>query len=205
MNPRQFSLVLGTTLLSTLVACGVPTQSEPRTVDPTLVPNQLLSGSNPTPDQVATPPAGRRTRAYFVEENLLVSVHRTADGQTPRDRVRGALDLLTSGPSQAEQAAGLSTSIPAELRLSVTAINGRQATIDLVGELGNSPADELTLAVAQIVLTATAVDGIDTVRLTQKGNQIEAPLVDGSLTTEPLSAADYRSILAPQPTETSTE
>jgi hypothetical protein len=51
--------------------------------------------------------------------------------------------------------------------------------------------------VAQIVLTATNVIGINSVRLTLSGDPVEAPLPDGELTSEPLTAEDYAVFLTP--------
>ena len=50
---------------------------------------------------------------------------------------------------------------------------------------------------AQIVLTATSVPGVDAVRLTLSGAPVEAPLPSGELTSEPLNADDYATFLVP--------
>jgi len=55
-------------------------------------------------------------------------------------------------------------------------------------------------AVAQLVLTATSLQGVDAVRLTIGGDPVEAPLPTGELTSAPLTAADYAVFLtAPEP------
>ena len=199
-------MIKGLPLLASIVvlaaACGVPTQSEPVAVDPTLVPNQLLSGQSPEPRSIPALPTGERTVSYFVEEDRLVAVQRAADGGTRRDHLRHALRTLLGGPTVEEQAEGLSTSLPPELGLSVASIDKAEATIDLADQLRNLPTSDLIVAVAQIVLTATAVPGVESVRLTQRGRSIEAPLIDGSRTADPLTAATYQTLLARSPTTT---
>ncbi|HZB21324.1 MAG TPA: GerMN domain-containing protein, partial [Blastococcus sp.] len=58
-------------------------------------------------------------------------------------------------------------------------------------------------AVAQLVLTATSLQGVDAVQLTIGGEPVEAPLPTGELTSAPLTAADYAVFLtaaeAPSP------
>ena len=52
------------------------------------------------------------------------------------------------------------------------------------------------LAVAQLVLTATSVSGVDGVLLTLDGQPVEAPLPSGELTTGVLTGADYAALLS---------
>lgn len=192
--------LLLTFVLVLLAACGVPTQSKPEAVNPTSVPNQLLSAPSPEPSSAPVPPTGEHTVSYFVDEDRLVAVQRATAGGDQLDHLRHALRRLLEGPTVEEQANGLSTSLPADLGLSVSSLDQAEATIDLAEQLRNLPASELTIAVAQIVLTATAVPGVKSVRLTQQGRTVEAPLIDGSRTAKPLTAADYLPLLAPSPT-----
>ena len=52
---------------------------------------------------------------------------------------------------------------------------------------------------AQVVLTATSLPGVDAVRLTFAGNPVEAPLPSGELTSGALTAADYATFLTGSP------
>ena len=54
-------------------------------------------------------------------------------------------------------------------------------------------------AVAQIVLTATSVPGVDAVLLTLDGDPVEAPLPSGELTSAPLTETDYEPLLVAPP------
>ena len=57
--------------------------------------------------------------------------------------------------------------------------------------------DSNRLEVAQIVLTATSVPGVDAVLLELAGEPIEAPLPDGELADRPLTAQDYATATVP--------
>ncbi|WRL67265.1 GerMN domain-containing protein [Blastococcus brunescens] len=94
----------------------------------------------------------------------------------------------------------MSTVLTPEVRLSVSDLTDRVATIDL-GQPSAAPSGGAgRRAVAQIVLTATSIRGVDAVRLTIAGDPVEAPLPGGQLTSSPLTAADYASFLtAPEP------
>ncbi|MBM7790250.1 GerMN domain-containing protein [Tenggerimyces flavus] len=182
--------------LGGLAACGVSVDDEPHVVQPTAIPNGLLDRSPSTPTVSPAIPVGPATTSYFLEANRLVAVRRPDRDGTAPGKLRRAIHHLLAGPTDNEQAHGLSTAIPSDLELTVVSLRDGRATIDLTGTLPNPPAQNLTLAVAQIVLTATAVSGVGEVQLTQQGETIEAPLVDGSLTAEPLTAANYQMLLA---------
>ena len=61
-------------------------------------------------------------------------------------------------------------------------------------------ANKLPLAAGQVVLTATSVRGIERVQLVRAdGQPIEVPLPDGALTSLPLEARDYLSLVVGSP------
>ena len=62
------------------------------------------------------------------------------------------------------------------------------------GDLAPSPS-RLPLAVGQLVLTLSSIEGIDDVALTAAGSPIQAPLPGGALTDRPLRADDYAALL----------
>jgi spore germination protein GerM len=79
----------------------------------------------------------------------------------------------------------------------VAQLSDGTATIDIDGPDEAPSGGASRLAVAQIVLTATSVPGVDAVRLTLSGEPVEAPLPSGQLTSAPLTAADYAALLVP--------
>jgi spore germination protein GerM len=124
-------------------------------------------------------------------EGVLVGRPRDVEGATTRERLADLLAALEEGPSAAERTEQLSTLLTPEARLSVSELEQRTARIDLGLPAGAPSGDTGRRAVAQIVLTATSLPGVEAVRLTIAGNPVEAPLPTGELTSAPLTAADY--------------
>lgn len=174
------------------VGCGVPRDQAPTQVDRAEVPFGLLSEPSPPAAEDPEDPAGAgRPQAFFITDaDRLLGVPLEAG---PGALLPTAIAELSAGPDRSERSRGLGTAIPPGLTLSVTRLDRGTVTIDLQGEPG--PMGEQTpLAVAQIVLTATSVPGVERVVLTRQGEPLEAQLPDGGLTAAPLTARDYRTL-----------
>jgi spore germination protein GerM len=199
MRAALAGVVLG--LAVVLAGCGVPTGGEPTTIAPSDFPYALDAPSSvpaaPTPEVVEAPYG-----VFFVDATeVLVAQPRDVDGSTAEERLVDLLAALADGPTPSEQDARLSTRLPPDTGLSLSDLSGGTATIDL-DLLAQTPSGSTSRrAVAQIVLTATTVPGVDAVRLTVGGDPVEAPLPSGELTSAPLTAADYADFLTP-PTPT---
>lgn len=167
-------LVVGL-LAAALGACGVPTESAPEPLDSALV--------NQPP-----PPSDTGTGAslFFVRDGRLVPVSRAM----PTDD-RAHLLVLLTGVSEREAAAGLRSAIPATVRLRDVRRSGPQVTVDLSGDLGEASAEEQTLALAQIVFTATET-GARAVRLLVDGMTVQVPHADGTLDSSELGRSDFQ-------------
>jgi spore germination protein GerM len=76
---------------------------------------------------------------------------------------------------------------------------GDTVTVDLTAALVEVGGQEQILAVAQIVLTATAVPDVARVRLLLEGQAVEIPRADGTLTSDTLRSTDYEALLKPAP------
>ncbi len=178
--------------LAVLAGCGVPAGGEPTTIASTDVPYGLASPS-PTPMTTSPPEAKVDTsRVHWVTAaNTLVPRVREVSGASRRQRLAYLLDQLAAGPSAEERDEQLSTALPPEVRISVTALDDGTATIDLDGFTEAPVGGAGRRAVAQIVLTATSVPGVDSVLLELAGEPIEAPLPAGELTDRPLTEQDY--------------
>lgn len=184
-----------------LAGCGVPTGGEPSAIAPSEIPYGLTEPS-PTTAPSAVPEAVADTsRVHWISAaDTLVPRAREISGSARRERLASLLGQLAAGPSTDEQAEQLSSALPPEVRLRVTALEDGTATID-VDALGQVPAGSSTRrAVAQVVLTATSVPGVRAVLLELAGEPIEAPLPSGELTARPLTAQDYASFATPTPT-----
>lgn len=174
-----------------LAGCGVPTDTQPRAID--TVPYDLLSpaptASTDTPAPARVPPF-----VYFVEDDRLVRVETTEPTGDVVERTSQVLGVLSQGPGERERAAGLETALGQGTRLTVTGVEKGVAHIDVaVGDREPSPG-RYPLAVAQIVLSATSVPGVESVLMTRDGTPVELPLPGGVLTKLPVTAGDYESL-----------
>lgn len=184
--------------VAVVAGCGVPTGGEPSTIPPTDVPYGLAAPS-PSVTPTAPPEAnvdGSRVH-WLTTDGTLVPRVREVSGTTRRERLSYLLEQLAAGPTRDERDEQLSTSLPPEVRLSVTGLEGGTATIDLDSSAQAPAGVSGRRAVAQIVLTATSVPGVDAVLLELAGEPIEAPLPAGELTTGPLTAQDYAAFRTP--------
>ena len=102
------------------------------------------------------------------------------------------LESLFAGPNTEERDEGLDTAIPADVELlSTPRAVGQVLTVDVNDVFGALNTDSLQLAVAQIVNTATTIDGVQSVQLRIDGEPRVWPLGSGELTDRPLTAYDY--------------
>ena len=181
-------------------ACGIPTGGAPESIAPADIPYGLTS-TTPTPTQQTSPPPGsHEPRIYLVAaDEVLVPRGRAVEGETLEDRLEQLVDELAAGPSSAELEEELSTALPPDVRLSVTAVEAGTATIDITGGENSPSGLESRRAVGQIVLTVTSLPGIRASLLTRDGAPVEAPLPSNQLTSAPLEGEDYAALLTSPP------
>ena len=185
-----------TAVLAMVSACGVPTGGTPTTIAATDIPYGLAAPSATPTASPSADPQPAPVRIFLVGEgDVLVARPRDTDGSSRREQLEHLLTALAEGPTASERSEQLSTALSPEVRLTVAELSDDAVTIDIDGS-GEAPSGWASRrAVAQIVLTATSVPGVDAVRLTLSGAPVEAPLPSGELTSEPLTAADYSALL----------
>lgn len=172
---RRFGGLLAVLVLLLCAGCGVTTDDAPRPLD------EALGNQGP-----AFPEGGVGAPLYFVRDDRLVPVtRRTADNE------RSRLSALLAGVSEQEAAAGLRNAVPATVRLRGVSRTGPTLTVDLSGDLGEATAEEQTLALAQIVFTATEA-GPSAVRLLIDGVPVQVPRADGTLDSSELDREQFR-------------
>jgi len=181
---RSGWLVLVAVLIGT-VGCGIGPDSTPRDVAPnerSLTVNAVSDGDE----------AGGTSRIYLVapseagDPSLLRS--------TPRDVAPGPTPLLKSllaGPNPDELASRLVTNIPQETQLLSARSSGDVLFVDVTPEITELSGELLVLAVAQIVFTATEIDGVRAVRLRVDGQDQSWPKGDGATSEGELKVYDY--------------
>ncbi|MGD2042630.1 MAG: GerMN domain-containing protein [Acidimicrobiia bacterium] len=169
-----------------LVSCGIPLDAEPETVNVDVDGAPDVPG--PFPGDLAA------VSLYLVSDETLVRVTRdlpeTAD-------LESILASLFAGVTEPEARSNLRSSIPAGTEVIGIESEQNLARIDLSSEFAAVGGEEEILAVAQIVLTATSIDGIDLVAFQLEGVPTDAPVANGALSIEPVEAADYASLVSP--------
>jgi spore germination protein GerM len=164
--------------------CAIPTESVPEAL-----PGGVVSPVHDAPGE-GTPSPSPPATVFLVRAGCVVPVERTL----PRPDLDATLARLLDGPLEDEVAAGFRTAMPPGTELlSVRRVDGT-AHIDLSGAFVEVAGEEQILAVAQLVLTATGVPGIERARFALEGSSVEVPTADGTLVPGPLTADDYAAI-----------
>ena len=170
-------------LLSTLVmtGCALSPDAAPRDLpadERTLVPAQTATGGEAEgPDRIYLGAPG--------EDRLLRSVPR--DTATRQDLI----EILLAGPNEDELEQQYTTFLPANLELLDTYKQGTILFLDVSDELTELTGQPLSRALAQIVYTATELEGVERVQITVNGSPVSWPRPVGSNTASTLSVYDY--------------
>jgi hypothetical protein len=168
-----------------LGGCGVPVDGSPRE----LGPSRAAPGSDaPAPDRFG--PAVERL--YLVHDGRLVRVVRRVPA--PRTPAQMVEDLV-AGATRAEQQDGL-TSALSQMQIGGTTVSQRRAAVEIGGPPAAGGRSDEVLAYAQIVCTLTSQGAeVGTVSFTRDAQTLAVPRGDGSLSTEPLTIADYAGLI----------
>jgi spore germination protein GerM len=189
------TLLIGALLLALVgVACGVPADSSPQLLAESALPAELTDPGTTT--TTTEPPSFSVDQpVYFLDEtDLLAEVAREVP--SPVDS-REVLEVLFLGPTEEESdLESLRTAIPLETEILELEQTGDVLTIDLAaGSLEEIEGALQEVAIAQIVYTATAIDGINGVLIKIDGEFRQLPTDEGdSQEDEPVGRADYRSL-----------
>jgi spore germination protein GerM len=121
----------------------------------------------------------------------LVSVRRDVGASSGLDP-SAVLKALFAGPNVLEQGDDITTVLPAGLEvLRWSSRFGGVVTIDLPEAFRELSGETLTLGLAQIVHTVTAMGGVSGVRITVGQESMGWPDVNGQLQDDPLTVYDY--------------
>lgn len=199
MGRRGAPALLTASLLLAAVACGLPQDTEPRAISRDELPKSLLT----PPGSVTTvaPPERATTQTIYlvrsqdaVDQLVPVAVMLPAPNNGG-DLARTVLERLISNPAT-PGTEGLSSAIPPGVRVRSAVVRDGVLELDLT-DLGAVESTRQRLAVAQLVYTATAIDGIDGVRFAIDGEPSAVPLDER--TAEPgvvITRADFPKIAA---------
>lgn len=180
--PTLGALVAGALALA---ACGVPTDDQPRDVPSGERAELGVAGGG------ATGSAGRDPQVFLLGSTRAKETLAGAPRAVP-PTLTGVLAAMLAGPSAEEQARRLRSAVPSGTRLRSARVGeDGVATVDLDATFDQSQGDAQRKAVAQVVFTATGIDGVDAVRLLVEGKSREWPRGDGFFQREPLTRAAY--------------
>ncbi len=188
---RRAVLVVAVAALA-LAACGVPTDGSPHAVSNDDLPDSLRPGQATTTTSVEV--QQEIVSIYLIRGNKLV---RALDTVAEPAELLAVLDLLQRGPTEAQAQAGDRSALTGLDLIRQVGTSGSTVTIDLDPAFVDTPSTDQILALAQLVLTATARPGLVSVRLTVNGQPTQVPRGDGTLTTKLLTRPDYLALVAP--------
>ncbi|MEV8513744.1 GerMN domain-containing protein [Dactylosporangium sp. NPDC051484] len=169
-----------------LGGCGVPTDREPRPIQPSVV-----VGSYEGPIAGPPPSAGAAVeRLFLVRDNQLVAVDRRVVAAPSPQR---QLEDLMAGPTPQERDEGLDSALVGTSIISGVQLHNGTAIVGLARD--NPIRNDEILAYGQIVCTLAARADVVGVRFVQDGRPLEVPRADSALTLEMLTEDDYGSLI----------
>ncbi len=177
-------------LVLAIAGCGISAEGRPREIEPP---------RGPFPDIATTAPSAPEAGAaaeplYFVRADRLVAViRRVRTAPTVQEQVQH----LIAGPTELESAADLASALNGTIELGGVTVVGSQATIEVGDDVNGAGRSDEVLAFGQLVCTLTARPELAGVSFQRDGRPLGVPRADGSLSTGPLTAADYAALTAP--------
>lgn len=168
-----------------LVGCGIPVDSEPEIVE--VVINPMPVTEAPVRGELAS------VSVYLVRDDRLVETTRALPSPPSIISIfESLLDDVTDQDREDE----LRTSIPPGTETISVTEDGSVLRVDLNSEFASVGGEEEVLAVAQIVLTATSIEGIDLVAFQLEGLPTDVPVADGALSVDPVGVDDYSVLIS---------
>lgn len=172
------------------VACGVPTDHQPRPIPRDRVPLELFDPA-PPPTTASGATAQAAATVFMVVDDHLTPVRRDVPAPASPDTV---LRVLLAGVVPDEAAQNIRTALSSATRPFVTVEPGGRLQVELTPAFLATATQEQVLAVAQIVYTLTELPGVDAVSFTVSGRAVEVPTGDGTLKSGPVRRADFASL-----------
>ncbi len=186
---RAGGLLLALGLLIGAASCSLSDDKHPRAL-----PNDALSILDSDATTTTTPSGTNPNEVdlYFLRDDHLVAATTTTSETPTADAV---LRLLLAGPSELDVDPGLSTLIPANVKL-LHAVRGADGVlnVDLGPQISLITGNGAKAAYAQMVLTASKL-GFDQVSFSTDGVPIQAPTDEGNKSV--VRASDYKPPLNP--------
>jgi spore germination protein GerM len=186
-------LVVSVTVALLGAACGFPTDVEPRALPAGGAPADILEAKPVTTTVTAPPGSSAQVAVFFFAPapggERLVPVQRLVPAPATVEKVVGA---LFRGPSDDEIARGLRTAMNPRASVLRAPVKLGIASVDLAGNVAvGAGTEQVAMALAQIVYTATNLGGVVGLTFTIDGKKREVPQSDGTQTQAPVGRAAY--------------
>jgi hypothetical protein len=171
-----------------LAGCGVTPEDSARQVEPP-------RGQPAWPSQPSSPddPGAVLETLYLISGDEIVATVRHVSTEPTPDEL---LDDLLAGPTPAERRAGLTSALLGDDIITGVRMVDTNAVVEVAAGLGDTSRNDQLLALGQIVCTLTDHPLIAGVSFTSDGQSVAVPVADGSLSTGPLTTADYTALVA---------
>jgi spore germination protein GerM len=175
-------------------ACGVPTDAEPRALPAAGAPAGILEAKPVTTTITAPPGSSAQVAVFFFAPaptggERLVPVQRLVQAPATVEKVVSA---LFQGPTDDEIARGLRTATNPRAAVVGAPVKLGIASVSLAGNVAvGAGTEQVAMALAQIVYTATNLGGVVGLTFTIDGKQREVPQSDGTQTQAPVGRAAY--------------
>ena len=183
----RVAAAVGVAALLLLTACGIEPQDESQEIDADSVPFDLLEDEAPAPERVLR--QGNAFTVYVLQEDSLVAVTRAIE---KRPTVARALRVLfEEGITPVEAQVGQRSAIPPGSEVRRVVVRGDVAVVDVTARFREGFGGDAELALAQVVWTATSLEGVTDIRLLVDGERVTVPRGDGTLVQGTVSRNDY--------------
>jgi Sporulation and spore germination len=191
-NDRGVRTLLGLVLLTTAVsACSISTEGTPRVIAERDRQDLRI---NVDPSGGAAVGSGR---IYLLAPEV------TGEARTLQSVARDVVDTpiavlgsLFEGPNSDELQALLRSAIPPGTHLLNSTQNDSQLTLNVSSELQQLTGEALIDGVAQIVLTASEINGVSSVFIAIDGVNQQWPAANGELQSDALTRFDFPGLVA---------
>jgi len=170
-------------------ACGIPVNASPAKIPRSEIPFHILDPTSPPSTTPSPPQVGAREQIFLVDTTQhVISVVRDV---TPPATLTDVLGALLDGPTTAESAAGIQSFLTGRPADVVATVAGGIATVNFSTNPFQIVGPDQTLAVAQVVYTATAQPGVLGVLFEIDGKPIEVPTAAGDQVPGPVTILTY--------------
>lgn len=201
-SPIIATLAAALLVLAVAAGCGIPTEATARPIDRNVLNQALVEQSTTTSTPADTGGLNRTAVLFLVSSKDGSSSELLAATKVPILNVvdqaeypRQVIEQLIAEKS--DGSSDLTNAIPPGTRVLNATKDGNVLDLDL-SDLGQVESSRQRLAAAQIVYTATAIDGIAGVRFSIDGELAAVPLDDRAAEVgQIIMRRDYPNMLAP--------